>query len=179
VLVLDVISGTDELDIGRGDVCIDLCKRPENKAQNFICSDAHHLPFKENVFDKVCMYEVIEHIESPIPCLREICRVLKEKGLIELSTPNIFHWRILFRRVRGLSQILSETGHIVCWYAACMQNILLNAGFSKIQFKYTTLPLIFGPHEMMDKIARRILPRTISEKNILVKGEVNQSVQKT
>jgi ubiquinone/menaquinone biosynthesis C-methylase UbiE len=167
MLVLYVGSGTDEFDIARGDICIDLCKRPKNKPQNFICADAHSLPFKEKVFDKVCMYEVIEHVESPILCLREIHRVLKEKGILELSTPNIFHWRIIIRQVRGMPQVLSDRGHIACWSKAEMENILVKTGFSNIKFKYTTLPLVFSPHKILDKIAKLILPSTISEKNVI------------
>jgi ubiquinone/menaquinone biosynthesis C-methylase UbiE len=168
MLVLDVGSGTDELDTARGNVCIDLCKRPQNAPQNFICSDAHYLPFKENAFDKICMYEVIEHVESPIRCLREINRVLKEGGTLELTTPNIFHWRILFRQIRGLPEILSDAGHISCWTEAEMKNLMLNSDFSVIQLKYTTLPEIVSPHQTMDRIARRVLPRTIGEQNIVV-----------
>jgi len=113
------------------------------------------------------MYEVIEHVESPMRCLREMRRVLKAKGLLELSTPNIFHWRIIIRQIRGLSQVLSDTGHIACWTKAELQNILSNAGFSNIHLKYTTLPLVSSPHQTLDKIARRILPITISQKNVV------------
>lgn len=167
MLVLDVGSGTDEFDVARGNICIDLCKCPRNKPRNFICADAHHLPFKEKVFDKVCMYEVIEHVKSPMLCLREIHRVLKGKGILELSTPNIFHWRIILRQVRGMPQVLSDRGHTACWTQAEMENILVNTGFSNIRFKYTTLPLVFSPHKTLDKIAKLILPSAISEKNII------------
>ena len=168
MLVLDVGSGTDESDIARGNICIDLCRHPKNKPQNFICADAHHLPFKGKIFDKVCMYEVIEHVESPLSCLKEIHRVLKKNGILEVSTPNVFHWRILLRQIRGLRQILSDSGHIACWTEAELQNILLNSGFSVAQFIYLTLPSVFTPHETLDRIARLILPVTISEKNLLV-----------
>lgn len=168
MLILDVGSGSDERDIARGNVCMDLCRHPKNKPQNFICGDAHHLPFKSGVFDKVCFYEVIEHVESPLLCLREIHRVLKEKGILELSTPNIFHWRIILRQIRGLPQVLSDTGHIACWSRAEMENILLNTGFSNVQFKYITLPLVFSPHKTLDKIAKLVLPSTLSEKNVIV-----------
>jgi len=167
MLVLDVGSGTDESDIARGNICIDLCRHPKNKPQNFICADAHHLPFKGKIFDKVCMYEVIEHVESPLSCLKEIHRVLKKNGILEVSTPNVFHWRILLRQIRGLRQILSDSGHIACWTEAELQNIL-NSGFSVAQFIYLTLPSVFTPHETLDRIARLILPVTISEKNLLV-----------
>ncbi len=166
--MLDVGSGTDKLDTARGNICIDLCRRPENKPQNFICADAHHFPFKEKVFDKICMYEVIEHVESPRRCLKEIHGALKEKGTLELSTPNIFHWRILLRQTRNLPQVLSDTGHIACWSEAEMKNLLLNSGFSDIRFTYKTLPLVFSPHITMDNTAELILPKTISKKNMIV-----------
>jgi ubiquinone/menaquinone biosynthesis C-methylase UbiE len=168
MLVLDVGSGTDEFDIARGNICIDLCRRPKNKPQNFICADAHYLPFKGKIFDKVCMYEVIEHVESPLSCLKEIHRVLKKNGILEVSTPNVFHWRILLRQMRGLRQILSDSGHIACWTQAELWNILLRSGFSVAQFTYLTLPFVFSPHKTLDRIARLILPVTISEKNLLV-----------
>ncbi|MCW4008652.1 MAG: class I SAM-dependent methyltransferase [Candidatus Bathyarchaeota archaeon] len=168
MLILDVGSGTDECDIARGDVCIDLCRRPKNKPKNFIRADAHFLPFKPEIFDKICFYEVIEHVESPLLCLKEVKRVLKRKGILELSTPNIFHWRIILRQIRGMPQVLSDTGHIACWSMAELQNILLNTGFSNICFKYTTLPLVFSPHKILDKIARLFLPSAISEKNVIV-----------
>ncbi|RSN75397.1 class I SAM-dependent methyltransferase [Candidatus Methanodesulfokora washburnensis] len=166
-MILDVGSGCDELDIARGDISIDLCKAPRNNPRNFICADAHHLPFREEVFDRVCMYEVIEHLENPLLCLREIYRILKQGGTIEVSTPNIFHWRILLRQMRGLSQILSDYGHIACWTKTEMQNILLRSGFSIIQFKYLTLPNVLTPHRILDHIARMILPSAIAERNLL------------
>ncbi|MBX5328098.1 MAG: class I SAM-dependent methyltransferase [Candidatus Bathyarchaeota archaeon] len=168
MLILDVGSGTDKLDIARGNICIDLCKHPENRPENFVCGDAHHLPFKAEIFYKICFYELIEHVESPIQCLREIYRVLKKRGILELSTPNIFHWRIIIRQIRGLPQVLSDRGYIACWSRTEMENVLLNADFSHIKFRYTTLPLVFSPHKTLDKIAKLILPSTISEKNVIV-----------
>ena len=164
MLVLDVGSGTDEFDIARGNICIDLCRRPKNKPQNFICADAHRLPFKEKIFDKVCMYEVIEHLENPLLCLKEIYRVLRKNGILEVSTPNVFHWRILLRQIRGLRQILSDSGHIACWTEAELQNILARSGFSVARFEYLTLPLVFTPHRTLDRIAKLVLPTTLAEK---------------
>jgi SAM-dependent methyltransferase len=124
MLILDLGSGTNRSSIARGNVCIDLCRRPGNRPPVFVCTDAHHLPFTDAVFDKVCTYEVIEHVENPTRCLREIHRVLREKGVLELTTPNVFHWRITLRQVRGLPAVLSDTGHISCWSQAELQNIL-------------------------------------------------------
>jgi SAM-dependent methyltransferase len=167
VLVLDVGSGTDKLDTARGNVCIDLCRRPANRPPNFVCADAHHLPFSDSVFEKANLYEVIEHVESPIRCLREIHRVLKEEGSLKLTTPNVFHWRVILRQARGLPAVLSDTGHISCWSEAELSNVLTNTGFSDLRFEYATLPLVFTPHKTLDRIARRLLPPAVSEKNLI------------
>lgn len=60
------------------------------KADNILFSvgDAKHLPFKEAFFDIVVCSEVLEHLEHPEVCLREIKRVLKDNGAALISTPN-------------------------------------------------------------------------------------------
>jgi len=168
MLTLDVGSGTGSLHTARGNVCIDLCKRPQNNPPNFVCADAHHLPFKDGTFDSVGIYEVIEHVESPIQCLREIRRVLKEKATLNLTTPNVFFWRVVLKQVRDLPAVLSDTGHISCWSQVEMRNLLLNTGFTGMLFRFTTLPLVFSPHKTLDRIARFVLPAGMSERNMTV-----------
>lgn len=52
--------------------------------------DARHLPFPENSFDFVMMHQVIEHLEEDeqSPVVSEIVRVIKDKGIVFISTPN-------------------------------------------------------------------------------------------
>lgn len=57
------------------------------------------LPYCDKAFDYVCCTEVIEHVENPFALLREFWRVLKEDGLLFLSTPNILN---MSSRVRFL-----------------------------------------------------------------------------
>lgn len=46
--------------------------------------------FKDNFFDMVLCNEVIEHlVQSPLPALSEMYRVLKPGGLLMVTTPNI------------------------------------------------------------------------------------------
>lgn len=53
-------------------------------------SDGQRLPFKDNSFDAVVSYEVIEHVpvEQMEAFFAEIARVLKPDGVVILSTPN-------------------------------------------------------------------------------------------
>lgn len=52
---------------------------------DFLRSDAESLPFRRGVFDAICCFEVMEHLLSPGPALREFHRVLKPDGMFILS----------------------------------------------------------------------------------------------
>ena len=51
-----------------------------------IC-DAHEIPFKEESFDLIIAQAVLEHVLDPFLCVREMHRVLKDKGLMYAETP--------------------------------------------------------------------------------------------
>ena len=59
------------------------------KNATFVLADALKLPFKNNEFDVVTSFETIEHLKNRDLFIREVKRVLKERGLFILSTPNI------------------------------------------------------------------------------------------
>ncbi len=50
------------------------------------------LPFKSNSFDLIISLEVIEHLVQAEQFLSEINRILKPKGRLIISTPNIAWW---------------------------------------------------------------------------------------
>jgi len=54
----------------------------------WIVADAHHLPFRDGVADRVYAIHVIEHLEEPMLFLRECYRVLKKGGMVMIVTPN-------------------------------------------------------------------------------------------
>jgi ubiquinone/menaquinone biosynthesis C-methylase UbiE len=49
--------------------------------------DALNLPFKDESFDIVTAFEVIEHLYDPQKALGEIRRILKMDGIALISTP--------------------------------------------------------------------------------------------
>jgi len=60
-------------------------------ASNFLVVDiTKGLPFKDDTFDKIAFFEVLEHIPSTkeLFVLSEIHRVLKKEGLLVMSVPN-------------------------------------------------------------------------------------------
>ena len=66
--------------------------------KNSIVGDATQLPFKDETFDVVTSFDLIEHLINPDDFLAEAFRVLKRGGKIVISTPNLadFYSRITF-----------------------------------------------------------------------------------
>lgn len=55
---------------------------------SFVVMDALWLGFPDRTFDVVTSIEVIEHLQKPEQYVSEIRRVLKDEGVLVLSTPN-------------------------------------------------------------------------------------------
>lgn len=65
---------------------IDEAKKRKIKAR-FIIGDVQRLPFANNRFDMVLSVDLLEHVDSPEQVLKEIFRVLKPKGKLQLFVP--------------------------------------------------------------------------------------------
>jgi ubiquinone/menaquinone biosynthesis C-methylase UbiE len=59
------------------------------KNLKFQVANIHELPYADNFFDVVYMQALIVHIRNPIVAIREVHRVLRDKGLILLKEPVI------------------------------------------------------------------------------------------
>jgi len=62
--------------------------RPAPSGLSFVRADAQALPFGDASFDAVVSFETIEHLTDARALLAECRRVLREEGLLYLSTPN-------------------------------------------------------------------------------------------
>jgi SAM-dependent methyltransferase len=51
-----------------------------------VVGDAHHLPFRDDVFDRVFAFNVFEHLRDPKTAAGEILRVLKPGGSVAIHT---------------------------------------------------------------------------------------------
>ena len=121
---------TLKLNIGcgssfEGDVRMDI-KR--TSAVNLI-ADAHFLPFKDESFSQVVCTEVLEHLESPIQALREIKRVLKKKGVVFITVPNLTEIRRILSIAKNPLSIRNiETDHKQGWDAIEFSRLAFQVG---------------------------------------------------
>jgi ubiquinone/menaquinone biosynthesis C-methylase UbiE len=179
VLAYDEVKGMDVLDVGCG-LGIDLAQYASAGAQvtgvdltpthvelarqhlaamtlpgEALVGDAEHLPFADNVFDRVSSNGVLHHTPDIDQALREIRRVLRRGGeaRIIVYNRNSFHYwfgQVLFRGViraglfrgRSMSAVLSqevEFSHIgahplVRVYSPHqVRRFLIDAGFRDIR----------------------------------------------
>lgn len=60
--------------------------------------DAQKLEFKDNFFSLILAIDVLEHCKNPQKAIQEASRVLKEKGLLIIVTPNL---QAYSRKIKG------------------------------------------------------------------------------
>ena len=77
------------------------------------------LPFESSSFDSVVLDNVLEHIENPESILKEIKRVLVDKGIFVVGVP-------------GIKGYASDSDHKVFYSKEGLVEKLNNAGFSEI-----------------------------------------------
>ena len=62
-----------------------------NKNTNafFIVASGYNLPFKQETFNTVGCFDILEHLNDPRKCLDEMFRVLRRNGTIIIASPNL------------------------------------------------------------------------------------------
>lgn len=91
------------LDIGCGEGkildCLDKCgykiygldkekKKSPFSFKKFDLNSMKKLPYKDKTFDYVVCTEVLGYLDNPVFLIKEIYRILKEEGILFLTTPN-------------------------------------------------------------------------------------------
>jgi SAM-dependent methyltransferase len=141
--VLDVGCG----DRPTGDVNLDLFFY--GKWKNFVIAEAHHLPFKDNVFEKAYSKHCVEHLENPLKFFKEAKRVLKKGGSLEciyptdtMLTKKTIHNILNMRWSSAFKWKSKLTGGNKINYGGHKWQLLRKLGFTKINFHKIRFPTI-------------------------------------
>ena len=127
-----------------------------------IVGDAHFLPFRDGVFDKILCMEVLEHLESPSKGVMEMRRVLKEDGMIVISMPNVTEWRRILSIHRHPTIIhCPKTTHRQAWDAIAFHHLADLTGLEVVRVEWFDHYPRKGRHKFLNPILRRLLPGSL------------------
>lgn len=121
--ILDVGSGAGHLinglsAVSRGCVALDielewltLLRKKNPDIMGIAANGEKGLPFKANVFDVVIASEVLEHLNHPEKFFEEVTRVLKDDGILIITTPNSNNltYRILRAMPKGMAHSIAQS----------------------------------------------------------------------
>lgn len=118
-----------------------VCREAAAKGMRAQCADlnAPHLPYRDEVFDAVTCLDVIEHVLDPRRLLQELARLLRPRGILVLTTPNIRAYWFLLTLIQGRFPRTSgdpegyDGGHLHYFTFADVRHLLREAGFDAIE----------------------------------------------
>ncbi|UKO97243.1 class I SAM-dependent methyltransferase [Nostoc sp. UHCC 0870] len=97
---------------------------------SFVCGDATNLPFADESFDAVTMFDLLEHVPDDQKAVSEALRVLRPNGFLLISTPNE-NWRFPYYKFMksvcpSEADVMAEWGHVRRGYTLAELKALIN-----------------------------------------------------
>lgn len=95
----------------------------------------------QNNVDWVSAFDLIEHMHNPVQFISNVKKILKDGGLLVMSTPDTGHF---LRRLMGSRwPMLQPLQHTVLFSRKAMKEMLVREGFSNIKIETTYKYLTF------------------------------------
>ncbi len=152
-MMLDMLSRNLKIKTAVGlDFSIELLKTNENPKLNLFRGDAIELPFREDSFDVVVATAVIEHVPDAGKMLGECWRILKERGVCILTTPDPF-----FERIATKVGYLEEEQHVKTFRLPELVTFFRGKGFIILKAeKFMMSPIGFPGEAKIEKIMKLV-----------------------
>jgi ubiquinone/menaquinone biosynthesis C-methylase UbiE len=135
--ILNVGCGNDTY----GTDFIDLYPQREEVVK---CNFEHDaFPYEDNTFDKIRCHFVFEHLKDRTHFLKEIYRVLKKGGKLDLRTDNASYWYYALDnkthtgRYEEASLYGKDDRHFSLFTDHHLINFMFDAGFEEVYTRYT------------------------------------------
>lgn len=107
--------------------------------EDVLVGDVEHmaLPWPAGSFDGILLLDVLEHLVDPVAAVRRLVPFLRPEGRILVALPNVAHWQVRYRLVRGRfdyedSGILDRT-HLHLYTIRSARELLLRSGLTILE----------------------------------------------
>lgn len=92
-------------------------------------------PLKEESFDVICVFQVLEHVKDPLEFLLQIKKYLKNDGVLHLEVPNLKDILVSTYNLPYHQQFYFHAAHLYYFTTKSLLVLLSKAGFAgKIHF---------------------------------------------
>ena len=118
------------------DEAIEICEKKGITMHKGILKSENYV---EESFDIITSFEVIEHINNPIPELTNFHKLLRKGGLVYLTTPNFNS--ILRYRLKSDYNVICYPEHLSYYTPKTLKNAFLNTGFQMKKIETTGFSL--------------------------------------
>ncbi|MCK5617359.1 class I SAM-dependent methyltransferase [Candidatus Pacearchaeota archaeon] len=137
---------------------------------NYLFYNGTSLPFKDNSYDAIVAYAVIEHIppEHLGHILDELNRILKKGGYLF-----VYRCPRKYAFIEHLARILKMTGHDILISDSELQDLLSNHGFDMIKIEKTDMIPAFLHNYYLQKFWQSLTPVLLFAEKILMKTPVS------
>jgi len=150
-VMLDTLQSALKASLCVGlDLSLELLRVNENPNLDLIQGNALYLPFAREVFDLVVATAVIEHLSQPRKFVMGCHWLLRQGGLMVITTPDPF-----FERVATAIGHLPEEGHNQTFNLRQLRQLFLDSGFQVLEAqKFMISPWGFPAEITIERIMR-------------------------
>lgn len=117
------------------------------------------LPYEHASFDVVLCGDVLEHLRDPAGTLMRLRPLLRQGGLLVLTTPNVANWAIrlnlLLGRWRYTERGILDRTHVHLFTRATLVETLENTGYRIVTLDFTA-PVPFIRTDTVERLAHAI-----------------------
>ncbi|MBW2310380.1 MAG: methyltransferase domain-containing protein [Deltaproteobacteria bacterium] len=138
-----------------------LCNARDKGINPIKCDLSKGLPYRNQTFDCILAGEIIEHIVDTDYFLEEINRLLINKGVLIITTPNLVNLENRFRILIGRYPIFVDytsrgDNHVRVYTGRALIKQLREGGF--LIEKYTGSFVPFISYSLFKKMTSRLMP---------------------
>jgi 2-polyprenyl-3-methyl-5-hydroxy-6-metoxy-1,4-benzoquinol methylase len=98
-----------------------------NQGVRVIAGQLEHTPLTGERFEAATLFDVLEHVDAPRACLREVRRLLRPGGVVMIETPNMAGW--IPRLMGSRHPWVRPPEHLTYFTAATLRRLLETTGF--------------------------------------------------
>ena len=147
--------GWEAVGLEVSDWAVEQARKQGNTIVNATVLEAR---FPDDHFDAVSMFDVLEHLPSPVDYIKDVYRILKPGGVLVMETPNIggFFARHLYKEH---SELIKPRAHICLYTPYTVGRLCSCVPFSKVRIQTFPYCRRYSLGYFKGLMATRILPR--------------------